>query len=233
MMATTTALQPTVATTTTALPAPKTPPAAPEAPELPSATAVTPTAAEAVFALPELLELILLQVPCPRTVLRAQAVHPVFRATITNSAPLQRKLWLLPSPTGNPNATIAAHDKQAVKTMRLNPLLLTHRRALSMRSFFLWQGSLLGTSNALIVDIHYPTLQRAMALSADRSGSWRGMVVVQPHCDGIQWSVGQCRDLRTRETVHVGLRFGGGGPPRLGELVDALVEKFGGEVGGG
>ena len=193
-------------------------------------TGPTESIAETVFATPELLEMILLKVPDMRTVLHAQRVNKTFQATVKGSAPLLRKLWLLPQKGPH---TVMANDKEAVKTMRINPLLLDHRRKLFMRNLFFWQGSLLGTSKTIIVDIHYPSLQQAIHLSKTR-GSWRDMFVVQPHCNEIKWSVGQCKDLRTWQQgkeckkVEIKLVFSGGGPPRLGELVDALVEKFGG-----
>ena len=188
----------------------------------------TKNLAETVFAVPELLEMILLKVPDMRTVLHAQRVSKTFQATMRGSAPILRKLWLLPQKDSH---TITADDKQAVKSMRINPLLLDHRRKLFMRNLILWRDSLLNSKKTIIVDIHHPSLQQAVYLSK-QAGSWRDMFVVQPHCDEIMWSVGQCRDLRTGgngkdcKTVEIKLVLSGGGPPTLGELVDALVEKF-------
>ncbi|KAK5115642.1 hypothetical protein LTR85_009813 [Meristemomyces frigidus] len=147
-----------------------------------------------------------------RTLLHAQKVSTAFHGTIHTSPALRRKLWLS-------SRTTAAEEEDPKAKRMLNPFILDHRRKLYLKGLYLWQNTSAAAPKTCIVDLHFASLQHAMAL---RSASWCEMVVVQQHHASIQWSVGYYEGGKVKS---VGFMFPDG-PPTLGLLVDALLETF-------
>ena len=170
----------------------------------------------AVFALPELFEMVMIHVDM-KTLLLSQRVSTRFRDSIITSPRLLRKLWLLPQKV-NP-------ELPPPKRM-LNPLLYDKRLRLRLKDLFLWP------SKKPAIDVHFHTLEGARRLPA--TGSWAGMILVQPHAPEAVFEMAYhsgpvfrrqspsgrtAKHQRARAMTYLY-------PPTMGELRDDLVEKF-------
>ncbi|TKA33708.1 hypothetical protein B0A50_00544 [Salinomyces thailandicus] len=201
------------------------------------------SAAERTFALPELCSLVLVNLDM-KTLLLAQRTCKTFHATIMNSPPLLRKLWLLPEEpfaAQGPATTKIQDQPRRQQACRLNPLLLINRHRLRLAAFHLWGGE--AKAPRTIVDLHFRSLEDARRLPPE--GSWSRMLVVQPHSAEATWSLeayGPPRGEGRQDIVAEGRRLRGGKrgrtravaykysvPPTLGEVRNDLVEKFGGQ----
>ncbi|KAI6867885.1 hypothetical protein KC323_g3333 [Hortaea werneckii] len=137
--------------------------------------------AEKVIHIPELLEMILMNVDM-QTVLLAQRTTRAFHATINTSPRLLRKLWILPHKV---DQTGSVDERQSRAHARLNPLLIHNSRRLGFKTLLLWKGT--DKTQPLLIDFHYRSLETVEKIP---SGSWERMLIMQPHVPSARFELG-------------------------------------------
>ncbi|KAI7676538.1 hypothetical protein KC322_g15376 [Hortaea werneckii] len=137
--------------------------------------------AEKVINIPELLEMILMNVDM-QTVLLAQRTARAFHATINTSPRLLRKLWILPHKL---DQTGSVDERQSRAHARLNPLLVHNSRRLGFKTLLLWKGT--DKTQPLLIDFHYRSLESVESIP---SGSWERMLIMQPHVPSARFELG-------------------------------------------
>ncbi|KAK5119263.1 hypothetical protein LTR85_007877 [Meristemomyces frigidus] len=166
------------------------------------------TRAAEVFAIPELLESILLQLPA-KDLLFAQSICASFRNAIANSIKIQRTLYPKPSP---------ANPEDASAAPRLNPLI-RHLLEAAMTGIKLCEPGCAGrfipdcsdASEAYHIHVNTLDCDRPEQLWQElRPGSWQEMMIASPPCPVFR--VDNCRSMGPCHYKEFGVA-------RIGELV--------------
>ncbi|KAI6853000.1 hypothetical protein KC364_g416 [Hortaea werneckii] len=138
--------------------------------------------AEKTFHIPELLEMILINVDM-QTLLLAQRTTRTFHATINTSPRLLRKLWILPHKVDQTGSVV--DERHSRSNARLNPLLVHNSRRLGFKTLLLWKGT--DKTQPLLIDFHYRSLETVEKIP---SGSWERMIIMQPHLPSARFELG-------------------------------------------
>ncbi|KAI7159760.1 hypothetical protein KC316_g13614 [Hortaea werneckii] len=147
--------------------------------------------AEKVFNIPELDEMILMNVDM-KTVLLSQRTSRVFHATINSSPRLLRKLWMLPHKIDQ----TGSDERASRSSARLNPLLVHNSRRLGFKTLLLWKGT--DKSQPLMIDFHFRSLEVAEKIP---SGSWERMIIMQPHLPSARFELGVFDPAKERDSM--------------------------------